>query len=145
MPVKIPPAQIQNLQQIEAVVVGPDESNRLLIIDGQFDVTLQAVSEGQLASQKEIEASASAADSSRPLSWPRLAKLVTRRKSSFNQEFRRTVAGAGAWRISIASYESASVRSCLASLSGRFLDHHCMLQAITTREASCSRLDFPCC
>ena len=53
MPVKIPPAQIQNLQQIEAVVVGPDESNRLLIIDGQFDVTLQAVSEGQLASQKE--------------------------------------------------------------------------------------------
>jgi hypothetical protein len=53
MPVKIPPAQIQNLQQIEAVVAGPDESNRLLIIDGQFDVTLQAVSDGQLESRKE--------------------------------------------------------------------------------------------
>ena len=44
MSVKIPTAQIQNLQQIEAVVVGPDESNRLLIINGQFDVNMKSLS-----------------------------------------------------------------------------------------------------
>jgi hypothetical protein len=37
MAVKISPGAIQNLQQIEAVVAGPDDANRLLIIDGQFD------------------------------------------------------------------------------------------------------------
>src|SRR5215831_5226446 len=37
MAVKIPANQIQNLQQIEVVVSGPDEANRLIIIDGQFD------------------------------------------------------------------------------------------------------------
>jgi hypothetical protein len=36
MAVNILPAQIQNLQQIEAVVAGPDDANRLFIIDGQF-------------------------------------------------------------------------------------------------------------
>ncbi len=46
MAVKIPSAQIQNLQQIEAVVAGPDDANRLLIIDGQFDVRLEAQSQG---------------------------------------------------------------------------------------------------
>jgi len=37
MPIKIPANQIQNLQQMEVVVSGPDEANRLIIIDGQFD------------------------------------------------------------------------------------------------------------
>src|SRR6266496_6411976 len=37
MAVRILPNQIQNLQQIEAVVAGPDDANRLFIIDGQFD------------------------------------------------------------------------------------------------------------
>jgi hypothetical protein len=36
MAVNILPVQIQNLQQIEAVVAGPDDANRLFIIDGQF-------------------------------------------------------------------------------------------------------------
>jgi hypothetical protein len=40
VPVKIPASQIQNLQQIEAVVSGPDDANRLFIIDGQFDVAM---------------------------------------------------------------------------------------------------------
>src|SRR6266566_1732437 len=53
MAVKIPPAQIQNLQQIEAVVAGPDDANRLFIIDGQFDSGLVASSQGILVSQKE--------------------------------------------------------------------------------------------
>ena len=46
MAVKILPNQIQNLQQIEAVVAGPDDANRLFIIDGQFDVRLEAQSQG---------------------------------------------------------------------------------------------------
>jgi hypothetical protein len=37
MALKIPANQIKNLQQIEVVVSGPDEANRLIIIDGQFD------------------------------------------------------------------------------------------------------------
>jgi hypothetical protein len=45
MPIKIPPNKIQNLQQIEAVVAGPDEANRLLIIGGQFNSVISAVSQ----------------------------------------------------------------------------------------------------
>jgi hypothetical protein len=37
MALKIPANQIKNLQQMEVVVSGPDEANRLIIIDGQFD------------------------------------------------------------------------------------------------------------
>jgi hypothetical protein len=37
MALKIPANQIKNLQQIEVAVSGPDEANRLIIIDGQFD------------------------------------------------------------------------------------------------------------
>ncbi len=46
MAVKIQPNQIQNIQQIEAVVAGPDDANRLVIIDGQFDWQLTAYSHG---------------------------------------------------------------------------------------------------
>jgi hypothetical protein len=56
MAVKISPAQIQNLQQIEAVVAGPEDANRLFIIDGQFDSepSLDAASQGHFVSHKEI-------------------------------------------------------------------------------------------
>ena len=55
MAVKILPNQIQNIQQIEAVVAGPDDANRLVIINGQFDCYLQASSQGpNYVSQKEI-------------------------------------------------------------------------------------------
>jgi hypothetical protein len=37
MALKIPADQIENLQQMEVVVSGPDEANRLIIIDGQID------------------------------------------------------------------------------------------------------------
>ena len=37
MAIKIPANQIRNLQQMEVAVSGPDEANRLIIIDGQFD------------------------------------------------------------------------------------------------------------
>jgi hypothetical protein len=37
MAVKIAADQIKNLQQVEVVVSGPDEANRLIIIDGQLD------------------------------------------------------------------------------------------------------------
>jgi hypothetical protein len=54
MAVKIQPNQIQNLQQIEAVVAGPEDANRLVIIDGQFDWQLTAYSQGAAGvSQKE--------------------------------------------------------------------------------------------
>ena len=54
MAIKIPPDKIQNLQRIEAVVAGPDEANRLLIIDGQFDSVISAVSQTDDALRKEI-------------------------------------------------------------------------------------------
>ena len=38
MAIKI--AQIQNLQQLDVLVAGPDDANHLFIIDGQFDATL---------------------------------------------------------------------------------------------------------
>src|SRR5215475_10751950 len=38
MAVKIPADQIKNLQQMEVVLSGPDEANRLIIIDGQLDM-----------------------------------------------------------------------------------------------------------
>jgi hypothetical protein len=54
MAVKISPAQIQNLQQIEAVVAGPDDANRLFIIDGQFDGGVYALSPGQVVGQPPL-------------------------------------------------------------------------------------------
>jgi len=42
---------IQNLQQIEVAVAGPDGANRLFIVTGQFDV--QLISQGQSTPQKE--------------------------------------------------------------------------------------------
>lgn len=42
MATKITSDQIQNLQQIEATVTGPDIANRLLTINGQFDISLNA-------------------------------------------------------------------------------------------------------
>ena len=37
MALKIPADRIENLQQMEVVVSGPDEANRLIIIDGLID------------------------------------------------------------------------------------------------------------
>jgi hydroxylamine reductase (hybrid-cluster protein) len=55
MPVRIAPNQIQNPQQIEAVVSGPDDANRLFVIDGQFDGSVFAGSQGSgFVQQKEI-------------------------------------------------------------------------------------------
>jgi hypothetical protein len=42
MPLRIPSSEIQNLQQIEAVVAGPEEANRLFIINGQFPTAIIA-------------------------------------------------------------------------------------------------------
>jgi hypothetical protein len=53
MAVRIQPDQIQNLQQIEAVVAGPDDANRLFIIDGQFDSGVPEIA-GQVVLRKEI-------------------------------------------------------------------------------------------
>src|SRR5262245_7315435 len=44
MPIKI--AQIQNLQQLDVLVSGPDDANHLFVIDGQFDVSLAIGSQG---------------------------------------------------------------------------------------------------
>jgi hypothetical protein len=56
MAVTIQPNQIQNLQQIEAAVAGPDGANRLFIINGQFDAILSvgAPGGGVSATEKEI-------------------------------------------------------------------------------------------
>jgi len=52
MAIKI--AQIQNLQQLDVLVAGPDDANHLFIIDGQFDVNLAIGSQGaNLAVAKE--------------------------------------------------------------------------------------------
>jgi hypothetical protein len=44
MAIKI--AQIQNLQQLDVIVAGPDEANHLFIIDGQFDASVTIGSQG---------------------------------------------------------------------------------------------------
>src|SRR5918996_6358094 len=44
MAIKI--AQIQNLQQIDVLVAGPDDANHLFIINGQFDTSLAIESQG---------------------------------------------------------------------------------------------------
>ena len=52
MAIKI--AQVQNLQQIDVLVAGPDDANHLFIIDGQFDATLTIAGQGtNFASGKE--------------------------------------------------------------------------------------------
>ena len=43
MPTVILPEQIHNLQQLEAVVSGPDGANRLFTINGQFDAFFQVL------------------------------------------------------------------------------------------------------
>ncbi len=54
MAVLIPTGAIKNLQQIEAVVAGPDDANRLFIIDGQFDSRVEVETHGGSSTQKEI-------------------------------------------------------------------------------------------
>ena len=55
MAVKIQSDQIQNLQELYAVVAGPKDANRLFIIDGQFDSDLVVSSYTSRArSNKEI-------------------------------------------------------------------------------------------
>ena len=44
MAIKI--AQIENLQQLDVLVAGPDDANHLFIIDGQFDTSLAIGSQG---------------------------------------------------------------------------------------------------
>ena len=52
MAIKI--AQVQNLQQLDVLVAGPDDANHLFIIDGQFDTSLATGSPGaNLAVAKE--------------------------------------------------------------------------------------------
>ena len=52
MAIKI--AQIQDLQQMDVVVSGPDDANHLFIIDGQFDTSLAIGSQGtNFATAKE--------------------------------------------------------------------------------------------
>ncbi len=55
MPVKIPTNQIQDLQQVEAVVAGPDGANRLFTISGRIQSGVNAFSNSNnFVSQKEI-------------------------------------------------------------------------------------------
>jgi len=55
MAVQIQSDKIQNLQQLEVVVTGPKDANRLFIIDGQFDSDLVVSSYTDRArSKKEI-------------------------------------------------------------------------------------------
>jgi hypothetical protein len=46
MAVRIPTNQIQNPQQIEAAVAGPDGANRLFTVTGQLNVGLNVFSQG---------------------------------------------------------------------------------------------------
>ena len=52
MAIKI--AQIENLQQLDVLVAGPDDANHLFVIDGQFNVSLAIGSQGNnFATAKE--------------------------------------------------------------------------------------------
>jgi hypothetical protein len=46
MAIRIATNQIQNLQQIEAAIAGPDGANRLFTVAGQFDVGVSVSSQG---------------------------------------------------------------------------------------------------
>ena len=48
MATKIQSDQIQNLQQLEAVVASPNDANRLFIIDEQFHSDLVVSSQGNI-------------------------------------------------------------------------------------------------
>jgi hypothetical protein len=53
MAIKI--AQIQDLQQMDVIVAGPDDANHLFIIDGQFDANLVIGSQAtNFATAKEV-------------------------------------------------------------------------------------------
>ena len=52
MAIRIPTNQVVNLQQIEAVVAGPDGANRLFAVTGQLDAFLSA-SSGSNAQQTQ--------------------------------------------------------------------------------------------
>ena len=52
MAIRIPTNQVVNLQQIEAVVAGPDGANRLFAVTGQLDVNFNAFS-GSAAQQTQ--------------------------------------------------------------------------------------------
>jgi hypothetical protein len=52
MAIKI--AQLENVQQLDVLVAGPDEANHLFIIDGQFDASLTIGGQANFASTKEI-------------------------------------------------------------------------------------------
>ncbi len=53
MAIRIPTDQIQNLQQLEAVVAGPDGANRLYIVNGQLPATTSAYSQGPATQQQQ--------------------------------------------------------------------------------------------
>ena len=53
MAIRIPTDQIQNLQQLEAVVAGPDGANRLYVVNGQLPAAINVYSQGPFAQQKE--------------------------------------------------------------------------------------------
>lgn len=53
MAIRIPPTSIQNLQQLEAVVAGPDGANRLFTVCGQFNPGVRSFSSGPFAQQAE--------------------------------------------------------------------------------------------
>jgi hypothetical protein len=52
MAIRIQANQIQNLQQIDAAVAGPDGANRLIAVSGQFDGGISAFSQAAAASQQ---------------------------------------------------------------------------------------------
>jgi hypothetical protein len=53
MSIRIQPSQIQNLQQIEAVIAGPDGANRLFTVSGQFNASVNAFSQGPFTQQTQ--------------------------------------------------------------------------------------------
>jgi hypothetical protein len=53
MAIRIPTDQIQNLQQLEAVVAGPDGANRLFIVNGQLPANINVNSQGPFAQQQQ--------------------------------------------------------------------------------------------
>jgi len=53
MAIRLSPAAIQNLQQLEAVVAGPDGANRHFTVCGQFNPGIQAFSSGPFVQQTE--------------------------------------------------------------------------------------------
>jgi hypothetical protein len=119
MAIKI--AQVQNLQQIDILVAGPDDANHLFVIDGQLDVNLAIGSQGtNFATAKETFS---------VLIGPKLA----------NRQFVRAIATASIVKTQIANIaQGASAAWSIVDVDADWDDESGQVELRIETQVSCS-------